>query len=145
MKKLLLNPFVIVGAVLGGLYLMRKKSDTKTAQVFEEVIEGGQAAVSTISDAAVSLAETAVDTTQDVFGILSPSMTSDASVSDSLLTEGGEDVDLGEIGTDSPNTDVSLDDEETPTESGDGVGFSGVASRTFGEDANTMVSMPTFK
>ena len=144
MKKLLLNPYVIVGAVLGGIYLMRKKSDTKTAKVFEEIIEGGQSAVSTLSDTAVSLAETTIDTAEDVFGILSPSMTTDSSVSESLLIEGGEDVDLDEIGLNDSNTAVDLDDEETPTED-DGLGFSGVGSRVFTNSSNVRVEMPTFK
>jgi hypothetical protein len=143
MKKLLLNPYVIVGAVLGGIYLMRKKSDTKTAKVFEEIIEGGQSAVSTLSDTAVSLAETTIDTAEDVFGILSPSMTTDSSVSESLLIEGGEDVDLDEIG-ETPNTDINLDDEETPTED-DGLGFSGVASTKFSSDANQMLTFSDFE
>tara|TARA_R110001592_G_scaffold12399_1_gene59244 strand:- start:385 stop:816 length:432 start_codon:yes stop_codon:yes gene_type:complete len=143
MKKLLLNPYVIVGAVLGGIYLMRKKSDTKTAKVFEEIIEGGQSAVSTLSDTAVSLAETTIDTAEDVFGILSPSMTTDSSVSESLLIEGGEDVDLDEIG-ETPNTDINLDDEETPTED-DGSGFSGVASKKFSSDGNQMLTFSDFE
>ena len=61
MKKLLLNPYVIIGAVLGGLYLMRKKSDTKAAQVLGEVIEGGESIASTLADTAVSLTETTID------------------------------------------------------------------------------------
>ncbi len=144
MKKLLLNPYVIIGAVLGGLYLMRKKSDTKAAQVLGEVIEGGETIASTLADTAVSLTETTIDTAQDVYGALSPRMTSDSSVSDSLLVEGGEDVDLGEIGLDDPNTAVDLDDEETPTED-DGSGFSGVGSRVFTNNSNVRVEMPTFK
>jgi len=144
MKKLLLNPYVIIGAVLGGLYLMRKKSETKTAQVLGEVIEGGESIASTLADTAVSLTETTIDTAQDVYGVLSPSMTSDNSESDSLLVEGGEDVDLGEIGLDDPNTAVNIDDEETPTED-DGSGFSGVGSKVFTNSSNVRVEMPTFK
>ena len=144
MKKLLLNPYVIIGAVLGGLYLMRRKSDTKTAQVLDELVQGGESAASTLADTAVSLTETTIETAQDVFGVLSPSMTSDSSESDSLLVEGGEDVDLGEIGLDNPNTAIDVDDEETPTET-DGSGFSGVGSKVFTNDSNVMVTMPTFK
>lgn len=144
MKKLLLNPYVIIGAVLGGLYLMRRKSDTKTAQVLDELVQGGESAASTLADTAVSLTETTIETAQDVFGVLSPSMTSDSSESDSLLVEGGEDVDLGEIGLDNPNTAIDVDDEETPTEN-DGSGFSGVGSKVFTNDSNVMVTMPTFK
>lgn len=143
MKKLLLNPYVIVGAVLGGIYLMRKKSDTKTAKILEEIIEGGESAANTLSDTAVSLAETTIDTAEDVFGILSPSITTDLSASDSLLVEGGEDVDLDNIG-ETANTDVDLDDEETPTED-DGLGFSGVASRKFSSDANQMLTFSDFE
>jgi len=106
MKKLLLNPYVIIGAVIGGLYLMRKKSDTKTSMILEEIIEGGESAVDTLADTAISLTETTIDTAEDVFGVLSPSMTTDTSVSDSLLTEGGEDVDLGDIGDPITSTDV---------------------------------------
>ena len=142
MKKLLLNPSVIIGAVIGGLYLMRKKSDTKTSMILEEIIEGGESAVDTLADTAISLTETTIDTAEDVFGVLSPSMTTDTSVSDSLLTEGGEDVDLGDIGDPITSTDVELDDEETPTEAGSG--FSGVASKKFSSDSNQMLTFTNF-
>jgi hypothetical protein len=69
MRKLLTNPFVVLGIVYVGYRLIRKKPSGAISRTFDEVVEGGGKIATTVGKAATSIIDTAVETGQDIFDI----------------------------------------------------------------------------
>ena len=100
-KKILTNPIVVLGAVYLGYRLIKKKPEGKLSRTFDEVVQGGTQAATTLASTATSLIDTAVQTGEDVLGIYQ-----EGGLGDMLMGDNGDAVDIDALG-------------ETPTESPD--------------------------
>ncbi len=100
-KKILTNPIVVLGAVYVGYRLIKNKPEGKLSRTFDEVVEGGTQAATTLANTATSLIDTAVETGQDVLGIYQ-----DGGLGDMLMGDNGDAVDIdayGEAATGNPD------------------------------------------
>ena len=118
-KKLLTNPLVVLGLVYVGYRMIKKKPEGKLSRTFDEVVEGGEKAASTLATTATSLIDTAVETGQDVLDIyrdggLGDMLMGDASAGDNLEIETGQPL----AGTPAP-LDVVNGDEDNAALEGD--------------------------
>ena len=68
-RKILTNPFVVLGIVYVGYRMIKKKPSGAISRTFDEVVEGGGKIASTLGTAATSIIDTAVETGQDIFDI----------------------------------------------------------------------------
>jgi len=68
-RKLLTNPFIVLGIVYVGYRMIKKKPSGAISRTFDEVVEGGGKIASTLGTAATSIIDTAVETGQDIFDI----------------------------------------------------------------------------
>lgn len=93
MRKLLTNPFVVLGIVYVGYRLIKRKPSGAISRTFDEVVEGGGKIASTLGTAATSIIDTAVETGQDIFDIYDDGEAGKLLMGDA--SSGVEDVETG--------------------------------------------------
>lgn len=129
MEKLLKNPLVIGGALIGAYYLLKKKPESRVGRTIGAVRDLGESVIDTTIDAGTDIISGVYETTQDIFGIYDneelPSIDNGIDGSDSTLIVDDELVEPDEVGNEGGGT-TAEQDENTEV---DGSGFSGGTSR----------------
>ena len=129
MEKLLKNPLVIGGALIGAYYLLKKKPESRVGRTIGAVRDLGESVIDTTIDAGTDIISGVYETTQDIFGIYDneelPSIDNGIDGSDPTIIIDDENVDPDEVGTEGGGT-IAEQTEETEV---DGSGFSGGTSR----------------
>lgn len=145
MEKLLKNPLVIGGALIGAYYILKKKPETKVGRTIGSVRNLAQDVVDTTLTAATDTIDDLYTTGQDIFSIYDNEEIVDI---DAGGVEGADDgINLGSDDAENQEPDdngVDGDDsaglaEQTEETDADADGFDGGTSRmSRGFDGSTM-------
>lgn len=144
MEKLLKNPLVIGGALIGAYYILKKKPETKVGRTIGSVRNLAQDVVDTTLTAATDTIDDLYTTGQDIFSIYDNEEMVDIDAggvegADTTIdiVDDAEEANPDENGVDSDSgSGIAEDDENTNP---DGNGFDGGTSRSSrGFDGSTM-------
>ena len=112
MEKLLKNPLVIGGALIGAYYLLKKQPESRVSRTIGAVRDLGESVIDTTIDAGTDIISGVYETTQDIFGIYD-----------------NEELPSIDNGIDGSDSTLIVDDENAEETEVDGSGFSGGTSR----------------
>tara|TARA_Y100000361_G_scaffold143654_1_gene150910 strand:- start:1506 stop:1946 length:441 start_codon:yes stop_codon:yes gene_type:complete len=130
MEKLLKNPLVIGGALIGAYYLLKKKPESRVGRTIGAVRDLGESVIDTTIDAGTDIISGVYETTQDIFGIYDneelPSIDGNGiDGSDPTIVIDDENVTPDDAGNEGGGTTAEQDEDSEV----DGSGFSGGTSR----------------
>lgn len=118
-KKLLTNPFIVLGVVYVGYRMIKKKPSGAISRTFDEVVEGGGKIATTLGTAATSILDTAVETGQDIFDIYDEGQAGEMLFGDNStigdFDDEGEAVNEPLINCDEVDADGNLVNEDDPS------------------------------
>tara|TARA_R100001244_G_scaffold18708_1_gene19552 strand:- start:1660 stop:2103 length:444 start_codon:yes stop_codon:yes gene_type:complete len=145
--KFLKNPYLLLGAVVGGAWLIKNRPKTKAARVATSLKKGAESLLGEAGEFATGIVDTSFQTGQDVWGVFEAGdsegaidtagfdgaragVSIDGADTDAYV---GGDGNTGKAGVDIADTDsmISPDDEGT-----NGAGFSGEAGSMSFNDYN---------
>ena len=100
--KILTNPYLWLGALVGGAWLIKNKPTTRAARVATSLQAGATSLVTDAGQFATDVVDTGVSTTQDIFSVF------EAGDADGDIEFAGFDGARGDISVDNADTDVYM-------------------------------------
>jgi len=98
--KILTNPYLILGALVGGAWLIKNKPTTKTARVATSLKKGATSLITEAGEFATDIVDTGVSTGQDIFSVF------EAGDAEGDIEFAGFDGARGGISVDNADTEV---------------------------------------